>query len=373
MWLLEAGIKHNIESAEKTGFTPTAEHMPVLRSDDIMTVAGTEAQINVIGILTSAPSFMAQFFGGGNTTYIAIQAALATADADQAVEKITMFVDSPGGNAHGLFECLAAIQGTEKPIQVISSRACSAAYAIAAVAGPIRATSVGSMFGCIGVAIDAFVSDDEISITSSKAPRKRPDMTTEEGVAIVREELDALHDLFVGAIADGRGVSADDVNASFGEGSTLLSGEALTRGMIDSINIAKSGNSEELQEVRAKMDVQTLKANHYDVYTAVRQKGVAEERDRVTAHLTMGEASGAMKTAIDAISDGSAMTATLQAKYLAAGMDRSDVRARQEDDKDADGADNLSSSGPDAEEAAGAAILAQAAENLGVELGVAGG
>ena len=56
------------------------------------------------------------------------------------------------------------------------------------------------------------------------------------------------------------------------------------------------------------------------------------------AHLTMGEASGDMKTAISAVTAGEEMTATLQAKYMAAGMNRRDATNRQQDDGDVAGA-----------------------------------
>ena len=117
------------------------------------------------------------------------------------------------------------------------------------------------------------------------------------------------------------------------------------------------------------MDLQTLKAQHPDVYAAAAQEGRTEERDRVGAHLTMGEASGDMKTAIDAVQDGSAMTATLQAKYMAAGMNRSDVQARQDDDDaEANAGDDANAGEEEAEANAGVNILAAAAESCGVEL-----
>ena len=76
------------------------------------------------------------------------------------------------------------------------------------------------------------------------------------------------------------------------------------------------------------MDLEKLKADHPDVYRAALDEGVAQERDRVTAHLTMGESSGDMQTASEAISSGEPMTATLQAKYLAAGMRKGEMDSR---------------------------------------------
>lgn len=112
MWLLEQSAKRAIENAEAKGLLPTAEQVAAYeaRAEDIMAIAGPEAQVNVRGVLTATFSWLAYLFGGGNTTYQDIQAALATADADPNVKTITMFIDSPGGAVHGLFECLAAVR-----------------------------------------------------------------------------------------------------------------------------------------------------------------------------------------------------------------------------------------------------------------------
>jgi hypothetical protein len=81
------------------------------------------------------------------------------------------------------------------------------------------------------------------------------------------------------------------------------------------------------------MDLKTLKASHPDLVEALHNEGASSERDRVNAHLTMGEASGDLKTAFAAIKSGDGMTATLQATYLAAGMNRRDQNNRTADDQ----------------------------------------
>lgn len=378
MWLLCKDVLHAMEKAKTSGLTPTAAQLSEFEAaaSDVMAVAGTKAQINVKGVLTASRSWLAFMFGGGNTTYADIQAALAQADADPNVKEITMFVDSPGGQVHGLFECLAAIQATKKPIHVTASRATSAAFAVASVAGPITATSPASFFGSVGVVAGFNVSENVLEITSTNAPKKRPDVTTEEGVAAVREELDALHEIFVDAIATGRGTTVKKVNADFGEGGTLLAGEALKRGMIDAIGSTTAtaptgGNS---QEGRS-MDLQTLKAQHPDVFAAAVKVGQDQERERVQAHLEMGDASGDMKLAIDSINNGTGFTQAVSAKYLAAGMRRQAINDRQQDSDEAsaaNGADNTADDGSQDNEArdaqASASILAQAAALCNVEL-----
>ena len=117
--------------------------------------------------------------------------------------------------------------------------------------------------------------------------------------------------------------------------------------LTDNITPAKAEESRDNQIKESKpMNKEELKAKHPEIYAAIlaegHTEGVNAERDRVNAHLILGNASGDTKTAFAAIEDGSAMTATLQAKYTAAGMNKRDIQDRAEDDKEATPADNVS-------------------------------
>ena len=320
-------------------------------------------------------------FGGGNTTYAEVIAALAEAERDDSIKEIILVIDSPGGSVDGLFDTIAAIETTKTPINaIVSNTAASAAYAIAAAADKITASNRAARFGSVGVVATFQVFDDEVSIASTDAPKKRPDVTSEEGRAVVREELDALHEIFVEAIATGRNTTPEKINAEFGQGATLLADDALKRGMIDTIagttlsvvpstvSTPTALNGGDNLET-GPMDLDTLKASHPTVYAAAVDYGTTQERDRVSAHLTMGEASGDMKTAISAINEGSGMTASLQATYMAAGMNRADINNRQYDDTDADAGDQAGEDNTEAKAAAGAGILTAAANSCGVEVG----
>ncbi len=374
MWLLLQSVLNDIQDARASGVKFTAEQVATFEASNgegIMALAGNSAEIHVKGVLTNTPDMFARWFGGGNTTYPAIIAALAEADANPEVKQIVMRFDSGGGAVNGMFDAIAAMQTTKKPIKaIVGTMAASAAYGLASQADEMVAHNRASAVGSIGVVVDTFVSESRVSITSSNAPDKRPDVTTEKGKATVVAQLDAIAGLLDEAVAEGRNTTVEKVNADFGQGGILLADEALKRGMIDSISTNKPAtatNGGKPQEQRS-MDLQTLKAQHPDVYAAAAQEGRTEERDRVGAHLTMGEASGDMKTAIGAVQDGSAMTATLQAKYMAAGMNRSDVQARQDDDAEANAGDDANAGEEEAEANAGVNILAAAAESCGVEL-----
>ena len=387
MWLLEESVKNAIENAELRGFTPNAEQIAAFdasltaqhgSADRIMTVAENTAQIEIVGVLTEYPNIMAQLFGGGNTTYPDIRAAILVAEGDPKITKTKIKIKSPGGTIEGLFETLSVMQAAKKPIEIEASKATSAAYALAAQGHPIIGTEVAAQFGSIGVAQGFRVDDSVIELASTKAPKKRPDITTEAGKAIVREELDAIHDLFVDAIAQGRGISADKVNEDFGEGATLLADEALKRGMIDSIKTVehtakpttathKIGGK---QQEKRSMDLTTLKASHPDVYAAAAKEGQIAERDRVTSFLVAGQMSGDMKAATTAIKEGSEMTMTLQTQFMMAAANKSDVQNRQDDDQETElaAAINNDTNDEEAEAAAGNNILALAAASCNVEL-----
>tara|TARA_R110000764_G_scaffold92882_1_gene176392 strand:+ start:161 stop:1324 length:1164 start_codon:yes stop_codon:yes gene_type:complete len=386
MWLLEASVRQAIQQAQKAGFMPSAEQQAqfdarfgtsnVSANDNrLLTVAGNNAEISVKGVITKSPSFMAMLFGGGNTTYPEIISAIAAAEQDDTVSNITFAIDSPGGHFDGLFDTLAAIQTAKKPTKaVISNVGASAAFAIASQADEVTASNIAARIGSVGVVATFMVDDNEISIASTEAPKKRPDISTAEGIAMVREELDAMHEIFVDAIAEGRGTTADKVNADFGQGGTVLANEALKRGMIDAVaapslkavkntktTTAHSGNQPEANN----MDLKQLQAQHPETFAAAVQQGTTEERDRVSAHLMMGESSGDMKTASASIKDGSGMTATLQATYMTAGMNRSDVAGRQEDDLSANAGDNANAQDESGDKAGDVASIIEAKLGLG--------
>lgn len=326
-----------------------------------MKVEGTRAEISVYGVLTEQPDCFAQLFGGGNTTYASIRKAIAQAEENPDVKETILDVNSPGGSVDGLFATLDVLATAKKPIRVRATLAASAAYAIAAVAGPIEATGLAAEFGSIGVAARIQLPKDVVNVASTEAPNKRPDLTTDEGKAVVREELDALHGLFADYIARGRSrtteseVAVSDVNANFGRGGVMLAKDAKKRGMIDSLPkpvawASRSKNANSTAELGGaepqgkRMNKEQLKAQHPEVYSAVHEEGrvaglaagVAEgeskERKRVLAHLKLEEATGATKVARDAITSGaSTMDEEIHAAYLAAGMTRNKVEARQAD------------------------------------------
>jgi ClpP class serine protease len=312
------------------------------------TVAGDTMEIKVEGILTKSPDFFLWFFGIAQSSYRDIISALALAKTDKGIQKVVLKVDSPGGEVDGLFDVLAALEDfrASKAISTTASKAQSAAYAIASNGGKITATNPAASFGSIGVVVAYELDDTIVELTNTDSPDKRPDVSTEEGKAVVVKYLDAVNELFVDAIARGRGgdVSAKDVKKDYGRGASMLAGEARRLGMIDAIASGKGSLRMVSSDAsaaggaptkRTTMTKEELRAQHPALYEAVFNEGKAQggsdERKRVSDHLDAFEVSGDQKTAFDAIRAGDPMTHGLMLKHLAAGRNRKDVDDRQAD------------------------------------------
>ena len=335
-WLLEPKTFKEMQDTE----IPSAEILAQIQTElpDIMSIVGNTARININGVLTDARSwFCAMIFG--NTVYAEIIDSVKIAVANTEVKDIEFNINSPGGMASAQWiEAMDVIGNISKPKKaIIGTMAASAAFGLASQAGEIIAQNRMSYIGSIGVAETFFVIEDIVDITSTKAPKKRPDVKTEAGVKIVREKLDAIHDIFVDAIAKGRKTTADDVNSNFGQGALLLAQEAIKRGMIDKIGIDNS-ETNLTNPTEANMDLKEFQKDHPALYAEVKAEGVEDgiekERSRVKAHLILGKAAGAgaIDIAHEAIKDGTSASDELTvAKYTSARLDATDIDIREKE------------------------------------------
>lgn len=114
------------------------------------TTSGT-AIIRVVGSLVNRGAWLDA--NSGLTSYEGIKAQVQEAANDPAIKAIVLDIDSPGGEATGMFSLATAIQAAreKKPvISVVDDMAASAAYGIAS-SGTEVVVSPTSMVGSIGV------------------------------------------------------------------------------------------------------------------------------------------------------------------------------------------------------------------------------
>jgi ClpP class serine protease len=178
----------------------------------------------------------------GGTALDALMADFRVAQASEAVDRILMVVDSPGGVVSGLGEAADTIRRSSKPVTAfVTGISASAAYWLASQAGELVVEPAASV-GSIGVVASTTRSEGAdqngrrlYEVVSSGAPRKRPDMSSEEGRAAIQEEVDALEAVFVADVAAGRRVTTAKVLRDFGKGGMVPAARAVEVGMADRV------------------------------------------------------------------------------------------------------------------------------------------
>jgi ClpP class serine protease len=184
---------------------------------------------------------------------------LAGLQASGNVRQILLAIDSPGGAVDMVHQFARLVANSPKPVSAHVDGTCaSAAYWIASAApGGISIDPI-SRVGSIGVVMSTSYQETPdssgrraVDIVSSGAPNKRPDLSTEEGRAEIVKTLDAIESVFIADVAKGRGVSADDVRADFGQGGTKTGQQAKDAGMVDAVE--PSGLDGAIRRLSARM------------------------------------------------------------------------------------------------------------------------
>ena len=187
----------------------------------------------------------------GLMSYGEIAAMLDVALADPSITGILLDVDSPGGEAGGVFELGERIRAADaiKPVWAIASdSAFSAAYAIACAASRITVTRTGGVgsIGVIAMHVDQTVRDAQegyrytaITAGLQKNDFSPHEMLSSEAHARLQVEVDRLYGLFVNHVAQMRGLDPNAIRATeaglyFGPDS-IASGLADAEGNFDSV------------------------------------------------------------------------------------------------------------------------------------------
>lgn len=179
----------------------------------------------------------------GLTSYGEIGATLEAALADPAVTGILLDVDSPGGEAGGVFELAERIRAADavKPVWALASdSAFSAAYALGCAASRLVVTRTGGVgsVGVIAMHVDQSVRDAQegFRYTAITAGARKNDFSpheqlSNEAAARLQAEVDRLYGIFVTHVAAMRGLDEDLVRAT--EAGLFFGTEAVAAGLAD--------------------------------------------------------------------------------------------------------------------------------------------
>lgn len=207
--------------------------------------AGAIAVLPLVGTITQRAGMMSNFSGGTSTEKFSQMFRGAMNDPD--IRAIVIDVDSPGGTVNGVIELgdeIFKARGQKPVVAVANSLAASAAYWLATQAPEMVATP-GAQVGSVGV----FGAHEDVSkaaemagvkVTLISAGKYKTEGNEWEPLSdAAREDLqskvDQFYEMFVKAVARGRGVSANDVKNGFGEGRTVTAKDAAASKMVDRV------------------------------------------------------------------------------------------------------------------------------------------
>lgn len=180
-------------------------------------------QIPVLGVLFNRFSYQLGSFATG---YTYIEKALQRGLDDPEVQGIAFLVDSPGGEAAGVFELTDKVFDArgKKPLRAFAAdMAYSAAFSIASGAEQIIATRSAGL-GSVGV-INAHVEISEalkargITVTLIIAGEKKADghpaqPLSERAKAAFQDRVDKIYGVFVSTVGRNRGMSTEAVRGT---------------------------------------------------------------------------------------------------------------------------------------------------------------
>jgi capsid assembly protease len=208
---------------------------------------GAVAVLPLQGVLAPRAALVNNVSSPNGTGMDAFKVMLRSAVDDPDIGSILIDVNSPGGSVDQIPEMAAEIRAARgsKPIVALANgMAASAAYWLASQADEIVVTPSGSV-GSIGVYgahedISGMLEKEGIKTTLISAGKYKTELSpfgplSDEARAAAQERVNTFFSMFVGDIAKGRGVPADQVRGGFGEGRMMLAKAAVKEGMADRV------------------------------------------------------------------------------------------------------------------------------------------
>ena len=285
---------------------------------------GGVAILPIVGTMVHRGSFLDA--ASGLTNYQTIERRAAAMAQDPDVKAILMEVDSPGGQAAGVFDLAREIAAIDKPVwAAVNEKALSAGYAIAAAADRIvmAETGVAGSIGVIALHVDQSKKNqkDGYSYTAVTAGEKKAlgsphAPLTDAARAEMQGFVDNLYDHFVNHVATARGIDAAAVRA---QEAGLYDGQAaVDAGLVDALMSFNEALAALEAQVSAKpvsiagfrqptqgaaMSTQEATATQQSAeqvaaqLATARSDGAAEMQARVRDILTCDEAAGRAKLA----------------------------------------------------------------------------
>lgn len=263
------------------------------------------AVIAINGPIAQRMSMFHAISGGTSTDALAQQ--LQAALADPMVDGIVLAIDSPGGTVSGtqsLAKSIAAARAAKPILAWTDATIASAAYWLASGAEQIFIDSDTAQVGSIGVV----AAHRDVSRAEEKAGVKTTEIyagkykriasnfapLTEEGRASIQDQVDYYFGVFVGDVAENRGVPIAQVLSGMADGRIFIGRQAIDAGLVDGVasfdevvskvkTMAAERRAAKSKERYMSMTKEQLVAEHKDLAAELVAEGASAERARIAS------------------------------------------------------------------------------------------
>ncbi|PIQ13891.1 MAG: Clp protease ClpP [Hydrogenophilales bacterium CG_4_9_14_3_um_filter_59_35] len=279
---------------ERIGWPEPSAALPVLAPRPRAEAPPGIAMIPVYGTLVRRTVGLEA--ASGLASYGDIAAMMDAAIADPGIDGILLEVDSPGGEAGGVFELGERIRAADavKPVWAIASdSAFSAAYAIACAASRLAITRTGGVgsIGVIAMHVDQSVRDTQqgYRYTAITAGNHKNDFSPHEPLdqeagARLQAEVDRLYGMFADHVASMRKITPEAVRAT--QARLYFGDEAVGAGLADavaSLDTVLTDFSHFLAARRSPLVIQpgstrAISASHQKEITKMQSNATHEDR-----------------------------------------------------------------------------------------------
>lgn len=212
-------------------------------AEQLLSIQGSVGILSVEGSLVNRESFLNPWMG--RVAYSTISTAMNRLLEDDNIKSIVLAINSPGGDASGLYDLTTFVKDASKvkPVHAwTGTAALSAAYWLAASCKSVRCSDLAEL-GSVG-AIATFTSvarmlkEEGIDVTvvragKFKAPLHPAETLSEQGKDHLQEKANTLHTYFVDNILKARPALQKQVKAEWAEGQVLFATPAIEIGLAD--------------------------------------------------------------------------------------------------------------------------------------------
>ena len=287
----------NIDSDEYRDFSANRFERAVEDSNNIYGFDGVNATIRIEGPLSvEGPDVFDLYCGIGGCSYNNIIEAISKAafDVNPDQGKVFLKMNTPGGTVDGCdrtFQALWILSQTHEIIAENMGLIASAGQWLVSAAHKIITKTPVSLQGSIGVVVNTYdftgmledMGIEQIIITNFESPDKIPDLKTEKGKGILREELDAIYNVFRQRVLQGcdrrlgKGkISIEDINAMTGR--VFITEKSIELGLLDELEDSSSIDSSVVKNSGACKDL-SLDENKIKIERENEQSEIKNNRE----------------------------------------------------------------------------------------------